>query len=81
MTDFFAKLLANNSEDPSTIKELSSNLLRGLGNILNISAQDASVVWDETAWYEIDREKVIEYACTEISHVPLFFIGVNNQHV
>ena len=58
-TEFLSKLIANNSEDASTLTEVSSNLLLGLGNILHISSQDASVIAGQQAWYKIDKDKVL----------------------
>ena len=60
-TDFLSKLIDNNTEDANTLTKVSQNLLLGLGNILNISSQDASVVSMQTTWYNIDKEKVLKY--------------------
>jgi len=57
-TDFLSKLMDSNTEDANTLTTVSKNLLLGLGNILNISSQDASVVSMQTTWYKIDKEKV-----------------------
>lgn len=60
-TDLLSKLMDNNTEDVNTLTKVSQNLLLGLGNILNISSQDASVVSIQTTWYKIDKEKVLKY--------------------
>lgn len=60
-TDFLSKLMDNYTEDANTLTSVSKNLLLGLGNILNISSQDASVVSVQTTWYEIDKKKVLIY--------------------
>ena len=59
-TDFLSKLMDNNTEDANTLTKVGQNLLLGLGNILNISSQDASVVSLQTTWYNIDKEKVLK---------------------
>jgi len=60
-TEFLSKLMDNSTEDANNLIGVSKNLLLGLGNILNISSQDASVVSMQTTWYKVDKEKVMEY--------------------
>lgn len=76
-TDLLSKLMDNNMEDANTLTKVSKNLLLGLGNILNISSQDASVVSMQTTWYKIDKEKVLKYIrefdlgiCFDLIHLP-----------
>ena len=58
VTDFISRYMANNTEDASIMSGVGPTLLRGLGNILLISSQDASFGSVQKAWY-IDREKVL----------------------
>ena len=64
-TDFLAVILANDTEDGNTMTAVSSNLLLGLGNILKISSEDASVtnlpedsIKQQTYTYKVDKEAV-----------------------
>lgn len=59
-TDFLSKLMDNNTDDANILTTVSKNLLLGLGNILNISSQDASVISKQPTWYKIDKEKVLK---------------------
>jgi len=59
-TDFLSRLMDNNTDDANTLTTVSKNLLLGLGNILNISSQDASVISEQPTWYKIDKEKVLK---------------------
>ena len=60
----------NNTEDANTLTKVSQNLLLGLGNILNISSQDSSVVSIQRTWYKIDKEKVLK-------HIRKFDLGLS----
>ena len=48
-TQFLSKLMANSTEDTETLtKDVSKNILLGLGNILRISSEDASILLEQT---------------------------------
>lgn len=48
-TQFLSKLMANSTEDTETLtKDVSKNILLGLGNILRISSKDASILLGQT---------------------------------
>ena len=48
-TDFLSKLIANSTENTDTLtKDVSKNILLGLGNILKISSEDASILLGQT---------------------------------
>lgn len=48
-TQFLSKLMANSTEDTETLtKDVSKNILLGLGNILRISSEDASILLGQT---------------------------------
>ena len=57
-TDFLSKLMTNNTEEADTLsKEVSQNMLLGLGNILKISSEDASVIKQSFLWGQSDKYK------------------------